>query len=54
MSPRVGLDGREISSHRVSLSDRPARSSVVIPTELPGPLQELNVPRLYANGTGWW
>ena len=38
MGPRAGLDGRKKSRpHRDSISDRPARSSVVIPTELPGP-----------------
>ena len=37
MGPRAGLDGRKISSHRDSIPDRPARSSVAIPTELPGP-----------------
>ena len=38
MGPRAGLDGRKISPHRDSIPDRPARSSVAIPTELPGPL----------------
>ena len=36
-TPRAGLDGRIISPPRDSIPDRPARSSVVIPTELPGP-----------------
>jgi len=35
--PRAGLDGRKISSQRDSIPDRPAYSSVAIPTELPGP-----------------
>ena len=38
MGPRAGLDGRKSRSHRDSIPDRPARSSVAIPTELPGPL----------------
>ena len=37
MGPRAGLDGRKISPHRNSIPDRPTRSSVAIPTELPGP-----------------
>ena len=38
MGPRAGLDGCGISrQHRDSIPDRPARSSVAIPTELPGP-----------------
>jgi len=36
--PRVGLEGRKFSSHQDSIPDRPTRSSVAIPTELPGPL----------------
>ena len=39
MGPRVGLDGRKISPPPgFDPPDRPARSSVAIPTELPGPL----------------
>ena len=45
MAQRVGRDidlllhDRKISSpHRDSIPDRPARSSVAIPTELPGPI----------------
>jgi len=38
VGPRTGLDWRNISSpHRDSIPDRPSRSSVAIPTELPGP-----------------
>jgi len=37
MGPRAGLDGRKICSHRESIPDRPARSSVAVPTELPDP-----------------
>jgi len=38
VGPGAGLDGREISSPpEFSIPDRPARSSVAIPTELPGP-----------------
>ena len=37
MGPRAGLDGKS-RSHRDSMPDCPARSSVAIPTELPGPL----------------
>jgi hypothetical protein len=35
VGPRASLDGRKISSQRDSIPDRPARSSVAIPTELP-------------------
>jgi len=37
VGPRGGLDGRKISFHWDSIPDRPARSSVALPTELPGP-----------------
>ena len=37
MGLKTGLDGRKIKPHRDSFPDRPARSSVAIPTELPGP-----------------
>ena len=38
MGPRAGLDGRKISPQTgIRFPDRPARSSVAIPTELPGP-----------------
>ena len=48
MGPRAGLDGRKISSlpglflptYFYSILDRPTRSSVAIPTELPGPLMD--------------
>jgi hypothetical protein len=36
--------GRKSRPHRDSIPDRPARSSVAIPTELPGPLHEI-IPR---------
>ena len=37
MGPRAGLDGCGKSRpHRESIPHRPARSSVAIPTELPG------------------
>jgi len=46
---RAGLDGRKISSpHRDSIPDRPDRSSVAIPNELPGPLRGVYV-RIYSN-----
>jgi len=38
VGPRAGLDGRKISSPPDSIPDHPARNSVAIPTELPGPL----------------
>ena len=40
MGPRVGLDGRKFlpPPPGIRSPDRPARSSVVISTELPGPL----------------
>jgi len=39
VGPRAGLDRCGISRpHRDSIPDRPVRSSVAIPTELPGPL----------------
>ena len=37
MGPRAGLEGQKISPHLDSIPDRPAGSSVAIPTELPGP-----------------
>jgi len=38
VGPRAGLDGCGKSRpYRDSIPDRPARSSVAIPTELPGP-----------------
>jgi len=37
VGPRAGLDGGKSRPHRDSISDRPVRSSVTIPTELPGP-----------------
>jgi hypothetical protein len=38
VGPRAGLDRCGKSRpHRDSIPDRPARSSVAIPTELPGP-----------------
>jgi len=37
VGPRAGLDGRKISPYRDSIPDRPARGSVAITTELPGP-----------------
>ena len=38
VDPRVGLEGRKISSPTgIRSPDRLARSSVAIPTELPGP-----------------
>ena len=37
MGPRAGLDGRKTRPHRDSIPDDPGRSSVAIPTELPGP-----------------
>ena len=38
MGVRAGLDGRKISPQRgIRSQDRPARSSVAIQTELPGP-----------------
>ena len=39
VGPRAGLNGRKISPPTgIRSPDRPARSSVAIPTELPGPL----------------
>jgi len=37
MGHRAGLDRRKICPHQDSIPDRPARSSVAIPTELPAP-----------------
>ena len=37
MGPRAGLDWRKFRPYRDSIPDHPARSSVAIPTELPGP-----------------
>jgi len=36
VGPRAGLEGGKSRPHRDSIPDRPARSSVAIPTELPG------------------
>ena len=47
MGPRAGLDGRKISSPPVFDHGRPARSSVAIPTELPGPQTHLRLFILY-------
>ena len=41
---RAGLDGRgKARPHRDSIPDRPARSSVAIPTELPDPINFLSI-----------
>ena len=37
MGPRAGLDGGKSRPTGIRSQDRPARSSVAIPTELPGP-----------------
>ena len=37
MGPRAGLAGGKSRPHRVTIPDRPAPSSVAIPTELHGP-----------------
>ena len=37
VSPGAGLEGEKSRPHRDLIPDRPARSSVAIPTELPGP-----------------
>ena len=42
VGPRAILDGRKHRHHRDPIPDRPARSSVAIPTELPGPQWEGN------------
>ena len=39
VGPRAGLDDGKFRPHRNSIPDRPAHSSVAMPTELPGPLQ---------------
>ena len=41
MGPTTGLDGGKSRLHRDSIPDRPSRSSVAIPTELPGPLKHI-------------
>ena len=46
MGPRADLEGRKSRPHRDSIPDRPAPSSVVIPTELPGPPIELGRIRI--------
>jgi len=35
VGPRAGLDGSKSRPHRDSIPDRPARSSVAVPPELP-------------------
>ena len=52
MGPRVGLDGRKISFPPGFDPDRPARSSVAIPTELHGLRPEVNRP-LKTCGCRW-
>ena len=37
MGPRAGLDGGKFRPTGIRSLNRPARSSVAIPTELPGP-----------------
>ena len=37
MGLRAGLEGQKPRPHRDSIPDRPARSSVAISSELPGP-----------------
>ena len=37
VGPRAGLDGGKSRPTGIRSPDRPARSSVAIPTELPGP-----------------
>ena len=37
VDPKAGMDWQKISSPPDSIPDRPARSSVAIPTELRGP-----------------
>ena len=60
MSRRAGLDGRKISSPPGFDLGPSSPQSVAIPTELPGPpevprgFQEVKVPRLSDNDTGWW
>jgi len=41
VGPTTGLDGGKSRLHRDSIPDRPSRSSVAIPTELPGPLKHI-------------
>ena len=41
MGPIAGLEGGKSLPHRDSIPDRPARSSVAIPTEIPGPLFDI-------------
>ena len=56
-----GRSGRagNLVPHRDSIPDRPSRSSVAIPTDLPGTpegpreLQEVKFLRVCDNGTGW-
>jgi len=53
VGPRDGLDGRKSRPHGDSIPDRPARSSVAIPTELPGPreLSERPLSRTHTRGS---
>jgi len=43
VGPRAGLKGGKSRPHQDSIPDRPARSSVAIPTELPRPRTLLNL-----------
>jgi len=48
VGPRAGLDRRGKSRpHRDSIPDRPARSAVAIPTELPGPQKNTYTHYIY-------
>jgi len=49
-APRVGLEGGKSRPHRDLIPDRPARSSVVMPTELPGPQSQSDI---IANANGF-
>jgi len=46
VAPGPVLTGEKYRPHRDSIPDRPARSSVAIPTELPCPLRVLYIPQM--------
>ena len=49
MGPGPVWTGKNSCPHRASIPDRPARSSVAIPTELPGPPRKNMLPLYTAN-----
>jgi hypothetical protein len=54
VGPRANLDGQKFSTPTgIRSPDRPARSSIAIPTELPGPPRTEIVWNIYGGGHVW-